>query len=173
MMYGTYNQLMWADQQRPIMNLRGLGGDTFNAAEVAGKTLIAKVNIPVKSNSLDNGKVLYTVKPGETVGVVSGYTQPKTGQSVLNWQVDVAKTATNPGGFGYVAHGIGKFDVSSLVVQGATSTEQKHKDEQAQKEKDENPALYYFKKIGIPVLLIGGGIFIVAKLGAAVIEKKL
>jgi hypothetical protein len=167
------NQPMMKVQRGGLSGLRGVG-ETFNAGEILGKSLVAKTTIPVKDSPLDNGKVLYTVPSGSTVGVVYSYINPKTGQSVLNWQVDIPNPS-NPAvrKYGYVAHGVGKFDVKNLIIQGAESTDQKYKDEQDAKAKAADPVGYYLKKFGLPVLVIGGGIYLAATLGKAVIMKKL
>jgi hypothetical protein len=92
---------------------------TFSAAEIVGKTLIARQNIQVfNAPSYKPGALqVATVKPGQPVGVVFSWTGGKAGKP-LNWQF------SDGGRFFYVQHKAGAFDVSALKQQGAlTPTE--------------------------------------------------
>jgi hypothetical protein len=56
---------------------------TFNANQIIDKTLIAKVNIPIYRYAEDGAPVVYTVKPGASVGVVYSYLLPKENRTNL------------------------------------------------------------------------------------------
>lgn len=93
---------------------------TFSAAEIVGKTLIAKQATPVfNAPSYKPGALeIATVKTGQPVGVVYSWTGGKAGEP-LNWQF------TDGSRFYYVQHKTGAFDVSALRQQGALTTQEK------------------------------------------------
>ena len=93
---------------------------TFSAAEIVGKTLIAKQLTPVlAAPSYRPGAIeIATVRPGQPVGVVYSWTGGKAGEP-LNWQF------TDGNRFYYVQHKAGAFDVSALRQQGALTTQEK------------------------------------------------
>jgi hypothetical protein len=97
---------------RIVTNLNGIG-NTYNANDVIGKTLIA--NIPVNVYpSASNTVPLYTVNTGNTVGVVYSWVN-KNG--VIWWQME-------PGNK-FVSHAQGKFNMQVLTDQGLLTTAEK------------------------------------------------
>lgn len=142
-------------------------GETFSAAQIVGRTLIAKAYVPVKSGAYDDSPVAFTVKPGETIGVVSTYLNPTTNRSALHWEI------TNGGKRFYVKHAVGIFDTKSLITDGAKSQEQIYQEKKEEEGRQNDPLGYYLKKYGLPVLLIGGGIYLVGTLGKEVVKAKL
>jgi hypothetical protein len=104
---------------------------TFSAAEIVGKTLIAKQSIKVfNAPSYKPGSLqVATVKAGQPVGVVFSWTGGKAGEP-LNWQF------SDGGRFFYVQHQAGAFDVSALKQQGALTPTEK-----AEQQRRENQTL--------------------------------
>lgn len=93
---------------------------TFSAAEIVGKTLIAKQNVKVFNapSYTPGAQQVATVRAGEPVGVVFSWTGGKAGQP-LNWQFNDGNR------FFYVEHRSGAFDVSALKQQGALTPTEK------------------------------------------------
>jgi len=126
---------------------------TFNAADIIGKTLYAKTSVPLKRNPDDSASVVYTVRPGGTVGIVNSYILSKPGRNQnLYWQFS---DGTN--NF-YAEHLIGRFDTKSVEVQGATSLED-------QQEAAAEAAETWVDKAGKYIGYIGGavGLFILLR----------
>jgi hypothetical protein len=92
---------------------------SFNAADVVGRTLIARTGVSLKRDPSDTGAVIYTVPSGGTVGVVDTYLLPKAGRSFLYWGFK-----DSSGRPYYAEHKEGLFDVKSLSEQGALTTAQ-------------------------------------------------
>lgn len=100
---------------------------TFSAADIVGKTLIAKETVPVYSlpNAAVASNLIGSIAPGESVGVVYSWIGGNEGKP-LYWQFE-----STAGGFYYVMHKAGRFDVRALKDQGALTT--------AEKQEQENP----------------------------------
>lgn len=93
---------------------------TYSVDQIIGKTLIAKKPIDLVRYGSDNAPVIYTVKSGQTVGIVYSYLLPNENRSSLYWSFDDADGRPY-----YAKHGIGFFDVKALQDSGAlTVTEQ-------------------------------------------------
>lgn len=96
-----------------IVSNKAINQNTYNANDVIGKTLIANIPVNVYSQAA-NINLLYTVRPGNTVGVVYSWVN-KNG--VIWWQLE-------PGNK-FVSHSIGKFNLQVLEDQGLLTTEEK------------------------------------------------
>ncbi len=99
--------------------------NTYNAAQIIGKTLYAFQDINLKREPSDSGKTVFTVKQGQPVGIVYSYLMPKEGRSNLYW---VFKDAN--GREYYAEHKTGLFDFKALQGQGAKDTETIIKEQQ-------------------------------------------
>lgn len=99
--------------------------NTYNAAQVIGKTLYAFQDINLKREPSDSGNTVFTVKQGQPVGIVYSYLMPKEGRSNLYW---VFKDAN--GREYYAEHKTGLFDFKALQGQGAKDTETIIKEQQ-------------------------------------------
>jgi hypothetical protein len=119
---------------------------TFDATDIIGKTLQARTSVEIKRLPEDAAPVVYTVKPGDSVGVVESYINPKPGRNVgLYWQF-------NDGSRSYYAeHRVGRYNVQNLQTQGAVSLEDQQKAEQ-----EANLSLY--DRIGRWISYIGAGL---------------
>ena len=128
---------------------------TYSADQIIGKSLVAKKSVELKRLPQDSAPSIYTVKPGQTVGVVYSYLLPKEGRSTLYWQFIDAN-----GRYFYAAHKEGIFDIDSIKTQGGKSTEEKLKEEEERINKEEmGPFAYYLQKWGGKIL-IGVGLLV-------------
>lgn len=92
--------------------------NTFNAAQIIGRTLYAFTDVNLTRQPMDGAAPIFTVKRGAPVGVVYSFLLPKEGRSALWW---VFKDAN--GREYYAEHKVGKFDFQALTAQGAKDTE--------------------------------------------------
>lgn len=113
---------------------------TFSVDQIVDKTLIAKKPVPIKRLPLDTAPTVYTVKPGETVGVV--YSWVSRDGSIWWEYYDSNKNAY------YTKHEPGTYDIKSLEAQGTISLEQ----QQDETKKDESPVTYYLDKLTTPLV---------------------
>jgi hypothetical protein len=128
---------------------------TYSADQIIGKTLVARRNVELKRLPSDTAPVTYTVKPGQTVGVVYSYLLPKAGRSTLYWQFIDAN-----GNYFYAPHKEGIYDIDIIKTQGGKTTEEKRKEEEEKKKLEEmGPFLYYLQKWGGKIA-IGAGLLV-------------
>lgn len=101
--------------------------ETYNAADVVDKTLIATKRIPVFKEAVDNAQSTGWVEAGQPVGVVYAWLNPNpgVGRSKLWWSFWPVN-----GMYYYAPHEQGNFSVSALRSQGVISTDEKVKQEQ-------------------------------------------
>lgn len=101
---------------------------TYSAEQIIDKTLIAKKPIKLVRYASDDAPVIYTVQPGQTVGIVYSYLLPGENRSSLYWSFNDAD-----GRAYYAKHGVGLFDVKALKDSGAlTVQEQTEAEEEKQ-----------------------------------------
>jgi hypothetical protein len=133
---------------------------TFNAGDVIGKTLIAKSNIPLVRQPADDAQVIYTVSPGQSVGVVDTFLLPNENRSSLYWSF---KDANNKNYF--AKHAVGIYDVKELQQQGLLTLQEQ---QEAAIEASLSTGDKIFRLIK-NIALIGAGVYILKQ----VIQKKL
>ncbi len=133
---------------------------TFNAADIIGKTLVAKSQVPLYRLPNDNAEIVYTVSPGQSLGVVQSFLLPGTNRNNLYWQF---KDQNN--NFYYSEHKQGIYDVKELSNQGALTLQQQ---QDAATEANLTTGDKIFRLIK-NALLIGGGVYLVN----TIIKKKL
>lgn len=133
--------------------------ETFNAADIVDKTLIARNTVPVYSYPDDSLQPKSWVSKGDPVGVVYAWigVNPAEGIDHLWWQF-----WDGINGAYYAPHEAGLYDVDALKQQGVLSEK-----EQAIKKEEENMPWYerLIKKYGGYVLL--------AVVGAAAVKGYL
>lgn len=103
-----------------------LNEDFYNVNDLIGKSLIAKKNIDIYNLPLDkdpNKKKLWSVKPGEFVGVIDTYFNPKENRKSTWW--GFFKIENGKKKFYYAEHGIGLYNVKALHDQGVLTIEEK------------------------------------------------
>jgi hypothetical protein len=133
---------------------------TFNAADIIGKTLVAKSQVPLYRLPNDNAEIVYTVSPGQSLGVVQSYLLPGTNRTNLYWQF---KDQNN--NFYYSEHKQGIYDVKELSNQGTLTLQQQ---QAAATEANLSTGDKIFRLIK-NALLIGGGVYLIN----TIIKKKL
>jgi hypothetical protein len=133
---------------------------TFNAADIIGKTLIAKSQVPLYRLPNDNAEIVYTVSPGQSLGIVESFLLPGPDRTNLYWQF---KDQNNK--FYYSEHKQGIYDVKELANQGALTLEQQ---QAAAIEANLTTGDKIFRLIK-NTLLIGAGVYLVN----TIIKKKL
>jgi hypothetical protein len=133
---------------------------TFNAADIIGKTLIAKSQVPLYRLPNDGAEVVYNVSPGQSLGIVESFLLPGTNRTNLYWQF---KDQNNK--FYYSEHKQGIYDVKELANQGALTLEQQ---QAAAIEANLTTGDKIFRLIK-NTLLIGAGVYLVN----TIIKKKL
>lgn len=133
---------------------------TFNAADIIGKTLVAKSQVPLYRLPNDGAEVVYNVSPGQSLGIVESFLLPGTNRTNLYWQF---KDQNNK--FYYSEHKQGIYDVKELANQGALTLEQQ---QAAAIEANLTTSDKIFRLIK-NTLLIGAGVYLVN----TIIKKKL
>lgn len=102
---------------------------TYSAGEIIGKNLFAKKDVPLRRLPDLNSPVIYTVEPGQNVGVVYSYIRSKE-NNPLFWQFK-----DNQGRFYYSPQAPGLYSEKVLRDQGAQTTKE-IEEEKNQEEKD-------------------------------------
>ena len=92
---------------------------SYNVTQIIGKTLIAKKSVPLKRIASDSAPTVFTVNPGDTVGVVDSYLMPGNDRSNIYWSFYDDQNKIY-----YAPHDVGRFDVKELQNQGALTLEQ-------------------------------------------------
>lgn len=147
------------------------GGSIFGADQVVGKSLIAKQKLTVLDNA---GTHIGYVSAGQSCGVVYSWLDPKPGLRNALWWVFQGDW----GGYYYIEHKSGAFDINALKLQGAVSLE-----DQYRQTLDENRG-WLAKALGLPnstdasamvqkLVITGVVAFGIIYLGREVIKKKL
>lgn len=91
----------------------------YNAGDLIGKTLFAKVRIALYREASDTAKPFGFVEVGQPVGIIYAWLQPKASRSALWWQFKENLQ------FYYVPHRVNAFDISALKQQGVYTAVQK------------------------------------------------
>jgi hypothetical protein len=133
---------------------------TFNAADIIGKTLVAKSQVPLYRLPNDDAEIVYTVSPGQSLGVVQSFLLPGSNRTNLYWQF---KDQNNK--FYYSEHKQGIYDIQELFDQGALTLQQQ---QAAATEASLSTGDKIFRLIK-NALLIGAGVYLVN----TIIKKKL
>jgi hypothetical protein len=147
-----------------------IGGKLYTVNQIIGKTVTAARETKAYSNNKGAGSLVATIKAGQPIGIVYSYARPEQadGRSWLMFESNAGKIYWVPNE---------NVSGSGLKEQGTKTLVEEVKEEQAKKEREEDPFSYYIKKFGIPAILIIGAIVIangVAKEGikAAINKKK-
>jgi hypothetical protein len=133
---------------------------TYNAEQIIGKTLIAKRPVNLYRFADDNAPVIYTVEPGNNVGVVYSYLNPNNARQTIYWTFYDSNNKPY-----YAPHKTGDYDIKTLSEQGALTVVQ-----QAQQAAEQNLSTTdkVFKLVQ-KYLLIGAGVYLLN----SIIKKKL
>lgn len=142
-----------------------IGGKTYSVNQIIGKTITASVDTKLYSNPYGQGRVVGTVKAGQPIGIVYSYFRPEQADGRSWLMFDNGTTSF------YVPNEVASG--TGLKDQGAITVADEIKKEQEEEARRNDPVGYYLKKYGLPVLLIGGGIYLAATYGKAFIQGKL
>jgi len=113
---------------------------TFNAADIIGKTLIAKKTTNILRLPTDNAIAVYKANAGETIGVVNSYLLPNNQRNNIFWMFEDSNGKPY-----YVEHQQNQFDVKTLQSQGVLTLEEKKEQEDAANETIGNKVFRYVK----------------------------
>jgi hypothetical protein len=104
-------------------------GYLFPVYELLDKTLVARVNVQILSNSPERGGVVIgSVNAGNPIGTIESFIGGQMGAD-LYWQF-----RTPSGQFYYVKHAPNRFNVTLLEQQGVLNLQQIEEQQQAQDE---------------------------------------
>lgn len=144
--------------------LQGTPADTFSVDQVRGKTLIANQSIPVYHIPEDSAQPVGSIAAGQPVGVVYSWldADPSKDRIELWWVFD-----DGSGNFYYTKHGVGLYNISSLIQQGTMT------DLQLAQDAATPQWLKTLKDTALQIApwVIGG--FIIIAIGKKLIDKKL
>lgn len=146
-----------------------IGGQKYSANQIVDKQIIANRDVTLYPNlHKDDGK--FTVKQGQVIGTVFSYLLPSatgnpTGKVVLQFERGYNQF--------YWLKDDSAVSQTALKDTGTLTLTDELKQEEEEKQKQADPVGYYLKKYGLPVLLIGGGIYLAATFGKAFITAKL
>lgn len=113
---------------------------TFNAADIIGKTLIAKKQTNILRLPTSNAISVYQANAGETIGVVNSYLLPNNQRNNIFWMFEDSNGKPY-----YVQHQQNQFDVKTLQSQGVLTLEEKKEQEDAANETIGNKVFRYIK----------------------------
>lgn len=134
----------------------------FSAGDIVGKTLIAETPVNIKREPSDAAPVVYTVKPGTSVGVVYSYILPGERNGRLYWLFKDA------GGRSYYAeHSEGRYKVSAIKQQGVLTTQEKEKE----KERENEPLKDTIERNIKLIALVAAGAYVVANVLPNILKK--
>jgi len=113
---------------------------TFNAADIIGKTLIAKKQTNILRLPTSNALTVYQANAGETIGVVQSYLLPNNDRNNIFWSFEDSNGRPY-----YVEHQQNKFDVKTLQQQGVLTLEEIKQQADAANETIEQKIFRYIK----------------------------
>ena len=113
---------------------------TFNAADIIGKTLVARKTTDIVRAPNDNAEVVFEASPGSSIGTVFSYLLPGANRTNLYWQFLDENNKSY-----YVEHKSGQFDISTIKGQGVLTLEEKQEQAEAAAETTSNKIFRYIK----------------------------
>jgi hypothetical protein len=144
-----------------------IGGRDYSASELYAKapTIFAQSDTKVYSGA-DFTKEKYITKAGNPLGKYYSYLKP-----TVNRPKGWIMLQTGQNLFVYVPNeAIGS---GAIANQGIKTAQEQLKEEAAAKEKENDPIFYYIKRVGVPLAIGLGVVYLVATFGKAFIEKKV
>lgn len=146
-----------------------IGGQRYSANQIVDKQIIASRDVTLYPNlHKDDGK--FTVKAGQAIGTVFSYLLPSSGSNPTG---KVALQFERGYNQFYWLKDDNAISQAALKDQGTLTLSEEVKKENEAAAIEADPVGYYLKKYGLPVLLIGGGIYLAATYGKAFITAKL
>lgn len=136
-----------------------VGGKTYTANQLLDKTVIAGKDTKLYSNASGSGTVVGIVKAGQPIGKVFSYLRPDQADG-RSWLMFETSTYNK---FYFVPNEAASS--TGLQEQGTKTVDQEVKEEEERLQKENDPLLYYLKKIAVPAVLILGGIVLASTVG--------
>lgn len=146
-----------------------VGGQRYTANQLLDKQLFASKDTHLYKGDLKT--IIRTIKAGQPLGRVYSYlkasiSRPKSALELFD----------NPAYTGipyYVLNEEDTIDTAFLKAQGTQNVSEEIIAEKEKQMKDNSPIEYYFKKYAGKVLLVGGGIYLVGKIGSEFIKAEV
>ena len=93
---------------------------SYRPEDLIGKTLFAKVQVPIVELPYDNMPIIRIIPPGVAVGRIHSWLNPKAGRQTLYWHFK-----NQAGDSFYARHESHFYDLKQLKDQGVLSIEEK------------------------------------------------
>lgn len=122
----------------------------YSAADIVGKTLIAKVPVMLKRTPQDSAPSIFTAAPGASVGTVFSYIAPGVGNKRLYWMFK-----DSSGRSYYAEHAEGRFDIKAIQSQGVLTADEK---KDIEDKKNEGVMGWLERNIKTVAFIIGAGV---------------
>jgi hypothetical protein len=146
-----------------------IGGVNYSANQILDKTIIAKTDTKLYSNTSGKGSVVGVVKAGQPIGKVYSYLKPSNSSTDgRGWLMFDSSTYLKSY---YVPDEA--VSTTGLKDQGTLTLSEEVKAEQDAKLKQDSPMEYYIKKYGTKAVLIIGGIIVAVSLGKELIKDSV
>jgi len=143
-----------------------ISGKRYTANQILDKTLTASNSIVKTYSRPKGGRLISEVKPGQIIGKVISYIRASSPQS------DGRGWLMFENSYGdYFFAPDEAVSGKTLPEQGAKTVSQEIKEEKDKEQKENEPIVYYFKKIAVPVLIVGGIGFAAVKIAQAYIMR--
>ena|SRR6478609_5759469 len=147
-----------------------IGGVQYSANQIVGKSLKASSDVPLYLAS--NFKTPFaTIKAGQNIGTVFSYIRPDQATAQAAGGVGLLMFYTGSQYF-YVKNEAA-ISQQSLKDQGTQTVTQQQKQMQDDQEKSNDPIMYYLKKVGLPLALGVGALYLIATFGKEALHDKL
>jgi hypothetical protein len=147
-----------------------INGVTYSVNQIVDKNLVAEGNVPLYLGS-DFKNPFYTVASGSVIGKVLSYikasdaTGQRAGGALLMFVNSV-------GTYFYVKADSAISNTDLQNNQGAMTVSDEQKALQDEQAKENDPILYYAKKIGLPLLVTGVSVYAGVQVVKALIARK-
>lgn len=146
-----------------------ISGKQYTANQLLGKEVIASKDVTLYPSLFsDSGK--FIVKQGQSIGKVFSYLKPSNKSNPTGKVVLIFERGYN---VNYYLKDDNAVSTQALKDQGTLTVEQELKAQEEAAKRDADPIGYYLKKFGLPLLLIGGSIYLASSYGKEVIKAKL
>ena len=142
-----------------------VGGEQYSANQLLDKNIVAKTDVLLYPN-LFNGTGKFLVKKGQSIGKAFSYLTASSKNNPTGRVVIQFYKPSTSGSYFWLKDDKA-VSTDALASQGTKTVGQEVQEEKDKAEKESDPVLYYAKKIGVPVLKWGVGIYV----GVVVIKE--
>lgn len=147
-----------------------IGGKQYSANQILDKNFIASKAVKLYRGN-DFNTPFTTIPAGQLIGKVYSYIKAtqSTGVRAGGALIEFLDNA----GRSFYLKDDNAVSQTALKDQGTLTVAQEVEAEKAKLEKEADPVSYYFKKLGMPVLIGAGVIYLVATFGKTLIVSKV